>query len=83
MKPGCRPPYVGARRGVLPEYPTYWDVTADIEPAIALMVADGQVEYEVSLARGVAGLFTGPAVQLQAVCDEPAKDLDKLRGKKR
>jgi hypothetical protein len=81
MKQGCRPPYVGARRGVLPEYPTYWDVTEDIAPAIELLVADGQIEYEPCLARGAGGLFTGPALQTVVACDPPAKGLDKLRRK--
>lgn len=67
MKAGCRPPYVGARRGVLPEHPVYWEVSPDIEAAIDLLVKDGQVEYEPNIARGPGGAFTGPAVQLAPV----------------
>lgn len=74
MKAGCRPPYVGARRGVLPEYPTYWQVTSDIEAAVELLVADGQVEYEPCFARGAGGHFAvqGPELALQQVAVAPA-----------
>lgn len=76
MKAGCRPPYAGARHGVLPEHPAYWMVTADIEPAVALLVEDGQVEYEPSFARGAGGLFAqaapAPELALQAVEAAPA-----------
>jgi hypothetical protein len=63
MKTGCRPPYAGARRGVLPEHPTYWDVTPDIEAAVALLAEDGQVEYEPSFARGAGGQFAIAAAE--------------------
>jgi hypothetical protein len=80
MKAGCRPPYVGARRGVLPEYPVYWEVTPDIEAAVALLVKDGQVEYELHLARGPGGTFTGPAVQLAPVVPDGGARRGKGRG---
>jgi hypothetical protein len=85
MKPGCRPPYVGARRGLLPEYPVYWTVTDDIEAAIQLLVSDGQIEFEPCLARGASGLFTGPALQLETVPASPVapgRGLDKLSRKR-
>jgi hypothetical protein len=67
MKPGCRPPYVGARRGILPEHPHYWSVTEDIEPAVDLLVRGGEAEYEpVHATRGQGGQFV-PALELQPV----------------
>ncbi len=73
MKAGCRPPYVGARRGVLPEHPAYWQVTPDIADAVALLVKGGQAEYEPVLSRSPNGHFTGPAVQLATVDVEPRR----------
>ncbi len=68
MKVGCRPVYLGARAGVAPEYPTYWNVPADASAAIELLVADGQVEYEPNYARGAGGAFAAqPALQEVAV----------------
>lgn len=72
MKPGCRPPYVNARIGMLPEHPTYWIVPESITAAVELLVSAGQVEYEPSYARGAAGTFVPePALQVMGA-DEAA-----------
>lgn len=71
MKSGYRPPYAGARRGILPEHPTYWPVTPDIEAAVKLLVEAGQVEYEPSFARGTGGQFAVEAPALELVASEP------------
>lgn len=71
MKAGCRPVYTGARAGVVPEYPVYWEVTPDIEPAVALLVEGGQIEYEPNISRAGNGTFSvAPELQLQTVVVE-------------
>ena len=42
---------------MVPEYPTYWTVPESHADAVALLVEDGQAEYERSAARGTDGTF--------------------------
>jgi hypothetical protein len=57
MKQGQNPPYLGARAGRAPEFPHYWDIPADSEAGVALLVKGGLAEYETEVARGAAGRF--------------------------
>jgi len=69
MKPGVRP--VCLSGAVLaPEYPTYWAVSQADAAAVALLVQDGQVEYEPAYARGAMAPPT--EVTVQPVVTRPA-----------
>lgn len=70
MKPGVRPIVVGGCQ-LVPEFPTYWDVPADDAAGVALLVEDGQVEYEPVFARGANGGDFAPALQTVQVAARP------------
>jgi hypothetical protein len=56
LKPGVRPIVVDC--AMVPEYPTYWTVPESHADAVALLVEDGQAEYERAAAvRGPDGTF--------------------------
>lgn len=74
MKQGQSPPYLGARAGRAPEYPHYWEIPADSEAGVALLVKGGLAEYETEVARGAAGRFVpapAPAPEAPPVAAEP------------
>ncbi len=62
MKPGVRP-IVLPGAIMVPEHPSYWDVPANASASIALLVEDGQVEYEPAFSRSEGGQFAVPALQ--------------------
>ncbi|MES2384524.1 MAG: hypothetical protein V4593_08240 [Pseudomonadota bacterium] len=64
MKAGVRP--IILESAFVPEYPTYWVVSESASAGVELLVADGQLEYEPSFARGAGGQFVPePALALQ------------------
>lgn len=69
MKPGVRPIVLECM--LVPEHPTYWNVPESSSEGVALLVADGQVEYEPVFSRGEAGTFSVEAA-LQPVAQAPA-----------
>lgn len=70
MKAGHRPIIIECM--FVPEYPAYWHVPESASAGVALLVADGQVEYEPSYTRGAHGAFA-PEPALQVVSTSPAR----------
>jgi hypothetical protein len=75
MKPGHRPIVLDCM--LVPEHPTYWTVPESLADGVALLVADGMVEYEPAFARGGAV----PVPQLQQVLAAPARGPSKGKGR--
>jgi hypothetical protein len=63
MKQGCRPVVLGGVQ-LVPEHPTYWLVPASDAAAVEQLVEDGRVEYESEFARGAAGKFAVPGLEV-------------------
>ncbi len=63
MKSGFRPVVLGGCT-LVPEHPAYWAVPACESAAIQQLVDAGRVEYEPEFARGAAGQFAVPGLQV-------------------
>jgi hypothetical protein len=74
MKPGHRPVVIECM--LVPEHPTYWTVPESSADGVALLVADGMVEYEPAYARAAV-----PAPPLQQVPVAPARGHSKGKGR--
>jgi len=57
MRPGNPGPYLGARGGMAPPHPEYWEVPEHAGAAVSLLVQGGLAEYESETARGQSGRF--------------------------
>jgi len=62
MKAGRRPIVLDGVR-FAPEHPAYWVVPENLVAAVALLVADGTVEYEPELNRVDGKFAVAPALQ--------------------
>lgn len=71
MKPGVRPIIIDC--SFVPDYPVYWSVPESASAAVALLVQDGQIEYEPAMARrGDDGQFAvQTALQPVAAATKP------------